>query len=72
MQNSVLEFRSKDCKNNNHQTCAGKWNGFGFEVYCSCSCHCHHKKEKALESVGGPVTNAMYEVQSSFSGDTQG
>jgi hypothetical protein len=56
MQNSIVEFRSKDCKNNNHQNCAGSWNGFGFEVYCSCDCH--HKKEEALESVGGPVVNA--------------
>jgi hypothetical protein len=69
MQNSVVEFRSKDCKNNNHQNCAGSWNGFGFEFYCSCNCH--HKKEEALESVGGPVASAIHEVQSSFSGDTQ-
>jgi hypothetical protein len=69
MQNSIAEFRSKDCKNNNHQNCAGSWNGFGFEVYCSCNCH--YKKEEALESVGEPVANATYEVQSSFLGDTQ-
>jgi hypothetical protein len=69
MQNLVVEFWSKDCKNNNHQNCAGSWNGFGFEFYCSCNCH--HKKEEALESVGGPVANAIHGVQSSFSGDTQ-
>jgi hypothetical protein len=69
MQNSIVEFRNKDCKNNNHQNCAGSWNGFGFEVYCSC--YCHHKKEEVLESVGGPVVDAIHEVQSSFSGDTQ-
>jgi hypothetical protein len=70
MQNSIIEFRSKGCKNNNHHHCAGSWNGFGFEVYCSC--YCHHKKEEALDSVGRPVANATHEVQSSFLGDTQG
>jgi hypothetical protein len=66
MQNSIVEFRSKDCKNNNHQNCASGWNGFGFEFYCSC--YCHHKKEEALVSVGGPVTNALHDVQPFFLG----
>jgi hypothetical protein len=67
MQNSIVEFRSRDCKNNNHQNCAGSWNGFGFEVYCSCICH--HKKGEVLESVGGPVTNTIH-VQPFSVGDT--
>ena len=66
MQNSVLEFRNKDCKNNNHQNCASSWNGFGFEFHCSCNCH--HKKEEALDSVGEPVTNAIHDVQPFFLG----
>jgi hypothetical protein len=69
MQNSIVEFRSRDCKNNNHQNCADSWNGFGFEVYCSC--YCHHKKEEELESVGGPVANTIHDVQPFSLGDTQ-
>ena len=67
MQNSIVEFRSKDCKNNNHQNCAGSWNGFGFEVYCSC--YCHYKKGEALESVGGPEANTIQDVQPFSAGD---
>jgi hypothetical protein len=69
-QNSIVEFKSKDCKSNNHQNCDSSWNGFGFEVYCSCDCH--RKKGEALESVGGPVANAIHDVQPFSLGDTQG
>jgi hypothetical protein len=66
---SKIEFLNKECKNNEHYKCAGKWQGLGFEVYCSCNCH--HKKGEALESVGGPVANTIHDIQSFFLGGAQ-
>jgi hypothetical protein len=67
---SKLEFLNRECKNNEHYECIGRWQGLGFKIYCSCDCH--HKKEEALESVGGPVANAIHDVQPISLGDTQG
>lgn len=36
---NVIEFLSKECKNNTHQKCYGNWTGLGFRVNCSCHCH---------------------------------
>jgi hypothetical protein len=67
---SKLEFLNRECKNNEHYECAGKWHGLGFEIYCSCNCH--HKKEEALESVGGPAANTIHDIQPfSLGEDTQ-
>jgi hypothetical protein len=35
----LLEFCSKDCKNDIHAQCHAIWNGLGFEVICNCNCH---------------------------------
>ena len=35
----LLEFCSKDCKNNSHNICIGHWVGLGFKVQCNCECH---------------------------------
>jgi hypothetical protein len=43
MDSTVIEFISRPCKNNLHQTCDGKWQGLGFEIICSCKCG--HKRE---------------------------
>ena len=35
----LLEFCSKNCKNNSHNLCIGNWEGLGFKVQCNCECH---------------------------------
>lgn len=42
----LIDFKSKQCRENQHTVCSNKWNGFGFEVVCNCSCH---KKELMLD-----------------------
>jgi hypothetical protein len=42
----LIEFCSKDCKNNIHSHCHEIWNGLGFQVICNCSCH---KKVEMLD-----------------------
>jgi hypothetical protein len=37
--NTVLQFTSKDCKNNVHSNCHSSWTGLGFNIICSCICH---------------------------------
>ncbi|MGC2383468.1 MAG: hypothetical protein WA631_10215 [Nitrososphaeraceae archaeon] len=34
----LIDILSKECKANEHNTCHGKWLGFGFEVVCRCGC----------------------------------
>ena len=55
---TVTDFVSKECHNDKHQNCYGVWVGLGLEVICCCRCG-HNKKDQALESVEGPVANAM-------------
>jgi Zn ribbon nucleic-acid-binding protein len=56
---NLVDFLSKDCRNNNHVDCYGKWQGLGIEAICCCKCG-HNKKEKALELlVGEPAANAI-------------
>jgi hypothetical protein len=55
---NLVEFRSKHCKNKEHATCSGLWEGLGFEVLCYCGCH-EKKEQQALAEVAGPVSNAV-------------
>jgi hypothetical protein len=55
---NLVEFLSKQCKNKEHITCCGLWEGLGFEVLCSCKCH-KKKEQQALAEVEGPETNAV-------------
>ena len=34
----LIDILSKECKANEHNTCHGKWLGFGFQVVCRCGC----------------------------------
>ena len=54
---TLLEFLSKQCKNDTHNDCCGIWQGLGLEVLCDCKCH-KKKEQEALAEVGGPVSNA--------------
>jgi hypothetical protein len=47
----IIEYRSKDCKDNKHNKCAGKWTGLGIQVVCNCPCY-HNKKEGSLGRFG--------------------
>ncbi len=55
---TAIDFLSKQCKNDTHNGCYGRWQGLGFDVLCDCKCH-KKKEQQALEEVGGPVTNAI-------------
>ena len=47
----LIDFKSKQCKDDQHSICSNKWNGFGFEVICNCSCH---KKGEVLDEGKSP------------------
>ena len=42
----LMEFHSKECKQDRHSNCARQWEGFGFNVICKCDCHQNNKKGK--------------------------
>lgn len=37
-----LEFENRNCKLGKHYSCAGRWQGLGFNF--NCLCHCHKKQ----------------------------
>lgn len=39
MNTILIDFKSKSCKQEQHNGCSNKWNGLGFEVICTCDCH---------------------------------
>jgi hypothetical protein len=65
----VIDFISKQCKDDRHCECSGRWEGLGFEIICTCKCK-HDKNSQALESVAQPVSNPNQIVQSSSSAGT--
>lgn len=54
---SPIEFWSNNCKHKDHNHCASRWYGLGFEIMCKCECHTN-RKEEALPLVGRPASNA--------------
>lgn len=38
-ENTILQFTSKDCKNEVHSKCHSSWTGLGFNIICGCVCH---------------------------------
>jgi hypothetical protein len=60
---TIIDFLSRDCKSQIHESCDGKWKGLGFEIICSCKCG-HGKNGQALDLVEGPAANAIDNVQS--------
>jgi hypothetical protein len=52
-----------------HRQCTGRYIDFSFKYTVICHCECHSKKQKALDSVEGPVANA--EGNESFQEETQ-
>jgi hypothetical protein len=70
MDNSLVEFCSKECRSNSHSDCARQWEGFGFIVICSCTCHIK-KKKLALHLVGGPAGNATGNITRANHHDAQ-
>jgi hypothetical protein len=55
----VIDFISKQCKDNLHSECSGRWEGLGFEIICACKCK-HDKNSQALESVLQPLSNTKH------------
>ena len=46
----LIDFKSKQCKVNQHKKCSKRWKGLSFEVICNCSCH---EKEEMLDESRG-------------------
>ena len=40
----IADFISRQCKEQNHTQCIGRWTGVAIEVVCNCKCD--HKKPK--------------------------
>jgi hypothetical protein len=59
----AIDFVSKQCKENIHSECSGRWVGLGFEFICSCECE-HNKNGRVLERVEGPRANTTQIIQS--------
>jgi hypothetical protein len=53
----ILPFISRQCKCNEHRSCDGTWEGFGFEIICDCVCH--GNKNVMLAQVQGPKTSIV-------------
>jgi len=34
-----IDFTSRDCKTNEHQSCKSLWGGLGIIARCNCECH---------------------------------
>ena len=51
----LLEFCSKNCKNNSHSICIGHWEGLGFKVKCNCDCH----RKLVLEEMRAYLTQSI-------------
>lgn len=56
---TVIDFISKQCKDDRHCECSGRWEGLGFEIICACKCK-HDKNSQALEQVEEPFSNTNY------------
>jgi hypothetical protein len=67
---TIIDFLSRDCKSQLHESCHGKWEGIGFEIICSCKCG-HGKNGQALDLVEGPAANAIQNTKSSSQGVIQ-
>lgn len=59
---TVIDFISKQCRNDLHYECNGRWKGLGYEIICCCTCN-HYKNRQALEQVEEPFSNTNHTVQ---------
>lgn len=59
----LIDFKSRQCRENQHTICSNKWRGFGFEVICNCSCH--KKVEMLGESNSLPKITKLPSIRSS-------
>jgi hypothetical protein len=62
--NNIIDFLSRACKSQLHESCHGKWEGLGFEIICSCKCG-HSQNGQALDLVEGLGASAIHKIQSS-------
>jgi hypothetical protein len=51
----LIDFCSKDCKENMHEKCCGSWYGLNTSIICNCMCH--SKKLSGLAEVVEPEAN---------------
>lgn len=51
-----IEFKSKECKHDNHINCVRLWTGLGFTVLCNCMCHEDSPEKDASSDRGDPAS----------------
>jgi len=62
MNTTIIDFTSKQCKQDQHQKCSNNWNGLGFEIICRCVCH--NKKYTVLERSGKSSNTTTHHILS--------
>lgn len=58
----AIDFKSRQCKMNQHSFCHGSWTGLGFQ--CDCGCNCHEEKNHAIVEVEEPASIALLQSTS--------
>jgi hypothetical protein len=53
----IIEFESKNCKQEQHNNCSNKWIGLGFTVTCICNCHKEIDKKNIVLDGPGKSSN---------------
>jgi len=61
---NVIDFRSKGCKDNEHQKCYGTWIGLGLQVDCNCLCH---HNDKTIDTKSGKFGETVLESNNNMS-----
>jgi len=59
----LVDFLSRDCKENMHEKCCGSW--CGLNIHISCNCVCHSKKLGGLAEVVEPEANTTNKMKPS-------
>jgi hypothetical protein len=57
---TIIDFLSRDCKSQLHESCHSKWEGLGFEIICSCKCHVS-KKIVVLDEAPQSAANTLFQ-----------
>jgi hypothetical protein len=51
---TIVDFLSRECKNDLHSKCQGQWQGLGLNIICRCDCNHKKKEQQALAEVEDP------------------
>lgn len=60
MNAQLIEFRSKQCKQDKHWLCSRQWKGLGFIALCNCTCHEKKVDVSYPAHIGANVTQELH------------